>query len=244
MKTFLFLLFFSVLSNLLIAQVGVGTLNPRAALDIDSENSGLLIPRVALTGVNDNVTVSIPSGAGIEVSTLVYNDATGGLQPAGFYYWDGSSWLQMGTTEKRVYMGKFRITASGNSTISGLPFKPQSIVFKAYANVEDYNLNSDNGTGNNNTGIPNYFGYMQGYAQEDAGSIAQQVIAGGASANSVNDHSRYASNGHCIGVRYANQNGVSLGLTTAFVTSFNADGFDLKIDNFSDGLVVIYTAYK
>jgi hypothetical protein len=243
-KTYFFLFIFSSFTNILIAQVGIGTTNPRGALDISSINSGLLIPRVALTGPNDNTTVKIPSGSGVEVSTLIYNDGTGGLQPSGFYYWEGSFWIQLVTNEKQVYTGKFRITASGNTTIAGLPFEPKSIEFKAYANVENYNVNSDNSVGNNNNGFQNYFGYMHGYCNQNSGTIEQQLISGGANANSVNDHSRYASDNKCIGIRYANQNGDSLGLTSASLTSFNTDGFTLNVDNFTEGLVVIYTAYK
>jgi len=244
MKTYFTLFIFGIFTNCLIAQVGIGTTNPQSALDINSTNSGLLIPRVALTGISDNTTVTIPTGSGIEVSTLIYNDGTGGLQPSGFYYWEGTSWLQLVTNEKQVYIGKFRITASGNTTIAGLPFEPKSIEFKAYANVGSYNLNSDNNVGNNNNGFQNYFGYMYGYAKQNSGTIEQQVIAGGANANSVNDHSRYASDTKCIGIRYASQNGNSLGLTSASLTSFNSDGFTINVDNFTDEFVVIYTAYK
>ena len=94
MKTYFSLIIFGVFTNILIAQVGIGTKNPQGALDISSINSGLLIPRVALTRPNDSTTVTIPSGSGVEVSTLIYNDGTGGLQPSGFYYWEGSSWFQ------------------------------------------------------------------------------------------------------------------------------------------------------
>jgi hypothetical protein len=55
----LFLLFFTVTTQ---AQVGIGTTNPAlsAQLDISSTSKGLLIPRVALTGTTDAVTVSTP----------------------------------------------------------------------------------------------------------------------------------------------------------------------------------------
>lgn len=244
MKTHITLLIFGIFTNCLIAQVGIGTTNPQSALDINSTNSGLLIPRVALTGINDNTTVTIPTGPGIEVSTLIYNNGTGGLQPSGFYYWEGTTWVQLVTNEKQVYIGKFRITAFGDTTIAGLPFEPKSIEFKAYANVENYTLNSNNSAGSNNNGFQNYFGYMHGYAKQNSGIIEQQVIAGGANANSVNDHSRYASGTRCIGIRYANQNGDLLDLTSASLTSFNSDGFTINVDDFKDGLVVIYTAYK
>lgn len=245
MKTYAFLFFLLILfSNLVMAQVGIGTKSPEAGLDIKYVNSGLLIPRVALTGINDNTTVTIPNGSGVKVSTLIYNDGTGGLEPAGFYYWEGSSWLQLVTNEKQVYMGKFRITATGTMTVGGLPFKPESIEFKAYANVEDYNVNADNGVSNNAAGAQNYFGDMQGYAKQNPGNIEQQVIAGGANANSPNDHSRYASDTKCIAIRYANNNGDNLGLTSASLTSFESDGFTLNVDNFRDELVVLYIAYK
>ena len=51
------------------AQVGIGTTSPNASsiLDISSTNSGLLIPRVALTGTNDITTIVYPA-----ISLLVY----------------------------------------------------------------------------------------------------------------------------------------------------------------------------
>jgi hypothetical protein len=55
----LFFLFFTVTTQ---AQVGIGTTTPAASakLDISSTSKGLLIPRVALTGTTDAVTVSTP----------------------------------------------------------------------------------------------------------------------------------------------------------------------------------------
>ncbi len=240
---------FFILSLLLVfalsnAQVGVNTTNPQAALDITSTNAGLLIPRVSLASTADVVTVTTPDGLQVEEGTLVFNDGNGVLQPAGFYYWNGVEWLQFQKTEVQVHTGKFRITGSGSLSISGLPFQPETIRFETYANIEDYTLNSDNGVGNGVRTYQNYFGYSYGYAKNEGGSILQQVVHGGASAASLNNHSRYASSTRCIGMRYADQDGVSLGLTTASLTSFNADGFTLNVDNFTDGLVVIYTAYK
>ena len=71
------------------AQVGIGTNNPHpsAALDINFTSRGLLLPRVALTGVTDNVTIPQPA-----VSLLVYNtnNAIAGGNGAGIYYNAGS----------------------------------------------------------------------------------------------------------------------------------------------------------
>jgi len=226
------------------AQVGIGTNNPEAALDVVSSNAGVLIPRVALNSETDVSTVSIPDDSGVAVSTMVYNDGSGSLKPTGFYYWDGTTWLQLVSDEPQVYFGKFKITASGNKIIVGLPFKPKRVEFKAYANVDDYVLNIDNGIEDDIKTKDNYFGYMVGFADQNGVAIEQQVIQGGANAGSINDHSRYSSAVNCIGFRYADDNGTLLGLTTASLTSFNPAGFTLNVNNFTDGVVVIYTAYK
>ncbi|NER12698.1 hypothetical protein GWK08_04545 [Leptobacterium flavescens] len=242
-KVLLILLIISISENL-NAQVGIGTSAPKAALDINSPNQGILLPRVSLNSLTDTVTVQSPEGETPEESTLVYNDGNGSLTDKGFYYWNGTSWEKLGQETQQTYIGKARITASGNLTIAGLPFKPKSISFTAYANVENYDLNSDNGTSNNDSGIANAYGYMKGYARDDSGSIDQQVIYGGGSGNSINDISRYASSTNCIGIRYSNQNGNSLGITSASLTSFNDDGFTLNVNSFADSVVIIYQAYR
>jgi hypothetical protein len=64
--------------------------NASAGLDIDFTNKGLLIPRVALTSATDVATIPSPVA-----SLLVYNNGSGGLTPAGYYYWDGSKWVRL-----------------------------------------------------------------------------------------------------------------------------------------------------
>lgn len=152
--------------------------------------------------------------------------------------------LEKVITGPRFYVGKFQITATGNDTIRGIPFQPTSVVFEGYANIESYNLNTDNGVGNNNTGIANSYGYMRGYARDDGGPIDEQVICSGGSGNSINDISRYSSDSHSIGIRYGNQNGDNLGVTSATLTSFRSDGFVINVDNYADGLVIIFEAHR
>jgi hypothetical protein len=88
-----------LLPFLSMAQVGVNTTNPKAALDIESTNNGVLIPRVQLTSILDNITVINPNLGPLEISTLVYNIAAAGVVPnnvvAGFYYWNGSQWISI-----------------------------------------------------------------------------------------------------------------------------------------------------
>ena len=78
---------------ILSAQVGIGTTNPQAALDITATTDGLLVPRVALF---NTVTPTIDTPT---QSELVYNTATSGIAPnnvtPGFYYWNGTSWIRL-----------------------------------------------------------------------------------------------------------------------------------------------------
>lgn len=78
-------------TSLFAQNVGISTNTPNAKLDVVSTNSGVLIPRLALTGANDVTTV--PSRT---TSEMVYNTATAGsgvnaITP-GFYFWNGSKW--------------------------------------------------------------------------------------------------------------------------------------------------------
>ncbi|MBU2899499.1 hypothetical protein [Maribacter dokdonensis] len=193
--------------------------------------SGLLLGLTNATTADINATTDAAKGS------LIFNTDTNQV-----YVFDGTSWNQMG--QKTTYTGTFRISGSGTLSVSGIPFQPTSVSFVAYANVEDFNIDSDNGTRNNETGLPNAYGSMKGFARDDNGSITEQVIFNGGSGNSINDISRYASDSHSIGVRYANQNGDKLGLTTATVTAFTSTGFTLNTDNYADGVVVIYEAHR
>ena len=97
MKKILFIILFVPLT--MFAQVGVNTTTPNAMLDIESTNNGVLIPRVQLTSILDNLTVINPNLGPLEISTLVYNIAAAGFVPnnvvAGFYYWNGTSWISI-----------------------------------------------------------------------------------------------------------------------------------------------------
>lgn len=85
------------MGDILNAQnVGIGstvfTPDASAGLEIKFTDKGLLIPRVALTSSTDQTTIPSPA-----TSLLVYNLGTGGLSPAGYYYWDGSQWVRFAT---------------------------------------------------------------------------------------------------------------------------------------------------
>lgn len=183
---------------------------------------------------------------------------------------DGGAYL--GPT---VYTGYFIIEGPGGNstatstftkTIEDIPFKPSQVTFIAHANIESETINDDNGEdspsgGNNNTGISNAFGTMNGFVRYnvDDDNYTQQVIYIGGSGNSINDISRYASPDHCVGLRYSNQNGNSFGIINGSFDQFNDDGFNLIInyvvgsesntgneraDFKNEDVLVMFTAYK
>ena len=82
-------LFFIAIAVRGFGQVGIGTTDPQAALDIVSTTEGVLIPRIALTNTS-TATVATPTE-----SELVYNTATVNDVTPGFYYWDGSQWMSL-----------------------------------------------------------------------------------------------------------------------------------------------------
>lgn len=79
-------------------QTGVGinpsgsAAHPSAGLDVDYNNKGLLIPRVALASTFDVSTIASPA-----TSLLVYNTALSGDVTPGFYYFSGSTWVRLAT---------------------------------------------------------------------------------------------------------------------------------------------------
>jgi hypothetical protein len=89
---------FLVIDCNLSAQVYINTTgtdgNASAMLDVDSNNKGILIPRVSLTSTSDVTTIASPT-----ISLMVYNTATAGTLSdsvvPGFYYWDGTKWISI-----------------------------------------------------------------------------------------------------------------------------------------------------
>ncbi|MEC4053106.1 hypothetical protein VSP10_09895 [Myroides odoratimimus] len=71
--------------------------NTNAILELEAENKGLLLPRVALT----ETTKADPLSAHVSGMT-VYNTATVADVVPGFYYNDGTKWQQMVTTDNKA----------------------------------------------------------------------------------------------------------------------------------------------
>jgi hypothetical protein len=81
-----------------MAQVGVntgGSIETGATFEVRSTDKGILLPRVALTGTDDNTTITPAASTGL----FVYNTTKAGsgstMVEPGFYYYDGSVWRRL-----------------------------------------------------------------------------------------------------------------------------------------------------
>ncbi|GAK78052.1 phage tail fiber protein [Nonlabens ulvanivorans] len=186
---------------------------------------------------DDTTTATDPAATG----EITYTDEEGTPFTAQIVSTEADNQIEVGTNGgaylgPTVYTGTFIISAEGVVTITGIPFQPSQVTFIANANVESLNIDSDNGVGNNDRGIDNSFGTMNGFARNTDGTLVQQAMYSGGHANSINDNSRYASSSNCIGVRYGNQDGSSLGKIEGAFGSFTPDGFNITV-NYTNGVV-------
>lgn len=92
------LLMLAMLTNLNAQNnVGIGTTTPNASalLELSATDKGFLAPRVSLTSTIVAAPVTSPA-----TGLLVFNTNTAGTAPnnvvPGFYYWDGTKWVQVG----------------------------------------------------------------------------------------------------------------------------------------------------
>jgi hypothetical protein len=144
--------FFIGITSLIQAQVGINIANPdgSAALDIVSNNKGLLIPRVALTGTNDFTTIINPAN-----SLLIYNtnETTGANAiKSGYYSWNTTEgiWQPIENEKKWKTTGNDNI----NSTTNFLGTTDnQDLVFKTN-NTEKLRI-QNNGKIGINSSMPN-----------------------------------------------------------------------------------------
>jgi len=249
------------------AQVGIGIAQPEAALDINSTDTGVLLPRIGLLSATDVTSVVNPDGGALVNGTMIWNTGAAGLTPAGYYFHEDGVWYEVarGTTPQ-VFFGKLIISAKGTMDITDVPFKPESIEFLAVNRVQNYDETYRSGDNNSND-IRMAGGQTVGYAQAVGASVDQQVISSGFSGSSINNIGTYSSSSHCIAAYFVNNNGEPIhdngtatggtdaeaGLISASLQTFNDDGFTLNVDNYlgetstgvrTNQIVVIYKAYR
>ena len=138
---FLILLF----PALLVAQVGIGTTNPNASLDIRSsdqgaptEKDGLLIPKI------DEFPSTAPAGPQDGMLVFVTGDVIGiGIPSRGFYYWDDSitDWVPLKNIER------LNDLADGKSDVDGTNDGSSIFLGIDAGNADDSSHNKNIGIG-------------------------------------------------------------------------------------------------
>lgn len=93
-----FVFVFCFFSFSIYSQVGIGTTSPdiSSTLHLEDATKGFLVNKVALVNVNSNlVPVNLPA-----TGLLVYNTntTTVGGQGVGFYFWNGTQWQKLITS--------------------------------------------------------------------------------------------------------------------------------------------------
>ncbi|MEN8224260.1 MAG: hypothetical protein ABFS05_02770 [Bacteroidota bacterium] len=78
-------------AQLVISSVSTNPTGDDAAIvDLQSPDKGFLIPRFAL----DDATTAAPiASTPVPDGLMIYNE--GGLEPDGFYFWDGAKWIEI-----------------------------------------------------------------------------------------------------------------------------------------------------
>ncbi|MCX7696572.1 MAG: hypothetical protein N2Z72_02630 [Bacteroidales bacterium] len=198
--------------------IGIGstvfTPDASAMLEVQATNRGILIPRVALTSINDAATIPSPA-----TSLLVYNTGTGGLSPAGYYYNAGTpaapswtllitrahAWLLagnagvdsatqfLGTTDARPVIirtnntARIRVLTSGQVLVNGTTPASSADLFDVFGNATY--LYAINGYATANNGIGVYGQNAVSGAGGGAGvyGISLQTGAGGVVGDGLNN---------------------------------------------------------
>ena len=167
------LLFTLLLSFSLAAQVGVNTTTPSpdSALDINSSDKGLLIPRVDIT----NLSTINPITGGATEGLLVYNTNTS--TGKGFYLWNGSQWLLVAGAEGATEWG-----LTGNSGTN------TTTDFIGTTDATDLILKTDNNTAftvgsTGNIGVPTPWNGARLYINESETSKNAMYVENSNSSN-------------------------------------------------------------
>ncbi|WP_347216457.1 tail fiber domain-containing protein [Chryseobacterium sp.] len=120
MKKCTLLLLFLFFENTFQAQVGINTItpNPSSVLEVAGSDKGILIPRIALTGSSDTITIPSPAH-----SLMIYNTSSANGMVPGYYYWStpAGRWTKVLDDLTPIVMTGWSLT--GNSgMVNGVNF--------------------------------------------------------------------------------------------------------------------------
>jgi|GEM_PF-1309271 len=121
----LLLLFISFSFLTTSAQIGINTtdIENGVMLQIDSEDSGVLIPRISLSSRTDNATIS----GTLTNGTLIYNINNSAPLQEGFYYWQNNTWVVINTgAEKNIYNTNGSLNENRTLNLNGKTLDIQS----------------------------------------------------------------------------------------------------------------------
>ncbi len=224
MKKITLFLVLSIIFDICVAQVGIGTVNPTAALDVQSSTGGLLAPRVALTNTLISAPVLNPQGGLLPAGTMVYNINTIADVSPGYYYWNGTLWVRMAaasTSNDWTLTGNAGTTAGtnflGTTDATDLRIKTQNVNRWNISNANNGQLQSySRGT----AGAPIY----SFQADTNTGLFSSGVDAVGLTTNGV-EKLRVNNNGNVVIGSTMGAGGAKLHLTGA--------GNTIRVDNLS-----------
>lgn len=213
------------------AQVGIGTASPNVAsmLDITSTNSGLLIPRIGLTSASDVSTIASPV-----TSLLVYNS---GFAPNGYYYWNGTIWVPLATSNTAWALTGNAATSSATNFMGTTD--DVDLVFRRNNIRAGFIGNPNTTTGNKNTSFGANSLNAAGTGIRNT-AIGTNVMPGNTTGQlnvAIGDQTMFSNQGGStntaigVGALYSNTSGnsnVAIGrnaLTTANASNNTALGF-------------------
>lgn len=121
MKTKITIFTCLIIFSLSSAQVGINTENPdpSSVLDITSDNKGVLLPRITLTTLTQQLSSSANA-----TSLLIYNTGSQNI-PKGFYSWSGAAWIPLNAApaasaaSKYFYMPSIILPTNHNDILIG-----------------------------------------------------------------------------------------------------------------------------
>jgi len=128
-------IFFLLHVTATMAQVGVGTTEPKGAFDV-ALGQAFVYPRVALVDITTQ-TITAPNGNGIAIGTLVYNTKNSGTDDQavypGLYLWNGTQWIaQFDKKDNKIYVQNASVRTGHEVGQQGVSFASKTFTPQYY----------------------------------------------------------------------------------------------------------------